>query len=185
MCSKSSDKTSQNDLQTEDKNISEMTPLLNNTACTPKISNGNNVSRKEDKQIKRVEAELAAVKSHWKWEIANTNSKTEFMSNSFVTSFNNFNDQLNNFNFLKDNLNFLQKELEEKNQIIKTLMEIQITVLELTANQNHNNSNRSSSTSHVNNNTTKDTQPIYESHSLKQQQQHQTEEWFSEKESLS
>ena len=185
MCSKSSDKTSQNDLQTEDENISEITPLLNNTACTPKISNESNVSRKEDKQIKRVEAELALVKSHWKWEIANMNSKTEFMSNSFVTSFNNFNDQLNNFNFLKDNLNFLQKELEEKNQIIKTLMEIQITVLELTANQNHNNSNRSSSTSHVNNNTTKDTQPIYESHSLKQQQQHQTEEWFSEKESLS
>ena len=62
MSSKSSDKTSQNDLQTEDENISEITPLLNNTACTPKISNENNVSRKEDKQIKRVEAELAAVK---------------------------------------------------------------------------------------------------------------------------
>ena len=98
---------------------------------------------------------------------------------------NNFNDQLNNFNILKDNLNFLQKELEEKNQIIKTLMETQTTVLEFIANQNHNNSNRSSSTSHVNNNTTKDIQPINESHSLKQQQQqHQTEERFPQEESL-
>ena len=64
-------------------------------------------------------------------------------------------------------------------------MEIQTTVLELTTNQNYN-SNRSSSTSHVNSNTAKDTWPIHESHSLKQQQQqqHQTEERFSEEESL-
>ena len=69
-------------------------------------------------------------------------------------------------------------------------MEIQTTVLVFIANQNHNNSNRSNSTSHVNNNTTKDTQPIHEPHSLKQQQQqqqqqqHQTEERFSEENSL-
>ena len=74
------------------------------------ISNENNVSRKEDKQIKRVEAELAAVKRYLMCEIANMNSKTESMSNSFVTSLNTFNDQLNNFNFLKDNLVFLQKK---------------------------------------------------------------------------
>ena len=48
---------------------------------------------------------------------------------------------------------------------MKTLMGIQATVLEFIANQNHNNSNRSSSTSHVNNNTMKDTQPIHESQS--------------------
>ena len=60
------------------------------------ISNKKNVSRKEDKQIKRVEAELAAVKSHLKCQIANMNIKIESMSNSFVTSLNNFNvnDQL-------------------------------------------------------------------------------------------
>ena len=40
-------------------------------------------------------------------------------------------------------------------------MEIQTTVLEFIASQNHNNSNHSSSTSDVNNNTTKDTQPIH------------------------
>ena len=144
------------------------------------ISNEKVVSRKEDKQMRRVAGKLVAVKSHLKCEIANINSKIESMSNSFVTSLINFNDELNNFNFLKDNLNFLQKELEEKNQIIKTLMEIQTAVLEFIANQNHNNSNRSSSTSHVNNNTTNDTKPIHESHSLKQQYQHQTEERFSE-----
>ena len=166
--SKSNDNTNQNDLQTEDENISEVTPFLNNTVCAPMISNEKNVSRKEDKQIERFEAKLAAVKSHLKCAIANMNSKIESISNSFVTSLNNFNDQLNNFNILKDNLNFLQKELEEKNQIIKTLMETQTTVLEFIANQNHNNSNRSSSTSHVNNNATKDTKPIHESHSLKQ-----------------
>ena len=44
-------------------------------------------------------------------------------------------------------------------------MGIQTTVLEFIANQNHNNSSSSSSTSLVNN-TTKDTQPIHESHSL-------------------
>ena len=64
-------------------------------------------------------------------------------------------------------------------------METQTAVLQFIVSQNHNNSNRSSSTSHVNNNTTKDTQPIHESHSLKQQQQqHQTEESFSEEDFL-
>ena len=93
--SKSRNNTNQNDLQTEDENISEVT-LLNNTVCTPMISNKKNVSRKEDKQIKRVEAELAAVKSHLKCQIANINIKIESMSNSFVTSLNSFNvnDQL-------------------------------------------------------------------------------------------
>ena len=56
-------------------------------------------------------------------------------------------------------------------------MEIQTTVLEFIANQNHNNSNCSSSTSHVNNNTTKDTQPIHESHNLKKEQ-YQTEDFL-------
>ena len=66
-------------------------------------------------------------------------------------------------------------------------MEIQTTVLQFIANQNHNNSNRSSCTSHVNNNARKDTQPIHESQNLKQQQQqqqYQTEERFSEEESF-
>ena len=150
--SKSNDNTNQNDLETEDENISEVTPFINNTDCTPMISNEKNVSRKKDKQIERVEAELGAIKSHLKCEIGNMISKIESISNSFVTSLHNFNDQLKNFNILKDNLTFLQKELEEKNQIIKTLME---------------------------------TQPIHESHSLKQQQQqNQIEERFSEEESL-
>ena len=47
------------------------------------------------------------------------NSKTDSMSNSFVTSLNNFNDQLNYVSFLKDNLNFLQKELDEKTKLSK------------------------------------------------------------------
>ena len=63
------------------------------------------------------------------------NSKIESISNSFVTSLNNFNDQLKNFNILKDNLSFLQKELEEKNQIMKTLMETQTTASEFITNQ--------------------------------------------------
>ena len=94
--SKSRNNTNQNDLQTEDKNISEVTSLLNNTVCTPMISNKKNVSRKEDKQIKSIEAELAAVKSHLKCQIANINIKIESMSNSYVTSLNSFNvnDQL-------------------------------------------------------------------------------------------
>ena len=117
--SKSSDNTNQNDLWTKDRNISEETPLVNNTVCIPMISNEKNISRIEDKQIKRVEAELAAVKSHLKCKIANMNSKTDSMSNSFVTSLNNFNDQLNYVSFLKDNLNFSQKELEEKTKLSK------------------------------------------------------------------
>ena len=63
------------------------------------------------------------------------NSKIESISNSFVTSLNNFNDQLKNFNILKDNPSFLQKELEEKNQIMKTLMETQTTASEFITNQ--------------------------------------------------
>ena len=68
-------------------------------------------------------------------EIANMNSKIESISNSFVTSLNNFNDQLNKFDILKDNLSFLQKELEEKNQIMKTPMETQTTASEFITNQ--------------------------------------------------
>ena len=63
------------------------------------------------------------------------NSKIESISNSFVTSLNNFNDQLNKFNILKDNLSFLQKELEEKNQIMKTPMETQTTASKFITNQ--------------------------------------------------
>ena len=51
--SKSSDNTNQNDLQTKDENITKVTPFPNNTVCTPMTSNEKNVSRKEDKQIKR------------------------------------------------------------------------------------------------------------------------------------
>ena len=46
--SKSSDNTNQNDLQTEDENISEVTPLPNNTVCALMISNEKVVSRKKD-----------------------------------------------------------------------------------------------------------------------------------------
>ena len=45
--SKSSDNINQNNLQTEDENISEVTPVLNNTVCTPMISNEKNVSRRK------------------------------------------------------------------------------------------------------------------------------------------
>ena len=45
--SKSSGNTNRKDLQTEDENINEVTALLNNTVCTPMISNEKNVSRKE------------------------------------------------------------------------------------------------------------------------------------------
>ena len=41
--SKSNDNTNQNDLQTEDENISEVTPFLNNNVYTPMISNEKNV----------------------------------------------------------------------------------------------------------------------------------------------
>ena len=74
------------------KIISEETPLKNNTVCIPMTSNEKNISRMEDKQIKRVEVELTAVKSHLQCEIANMNSQIESMSNSFVTSLNNFDD---------------------------------------------------------------------------------------------
>ena len=49
----------------------------------------------ERKIIKTVEVELAAVKSHLKFEIANMNSKIESMWSSFVLSLNN-NIELNN-----------------------------------------------------------------------------------------
>ena len=86
--SKSNDNTNQNDLQTEDENISEVAPFLNNNVCTPMISNEKNVLRREDKQIEKNEAELAVVKSHLKCEIANMNNKIESILISFVNSLN-------------------------------------------------------------------------------------------------
>ena len=143
------------DLQkpSEDINLCSQTPKINQISDTPLIKDNVNhlnhlksvkdIAHKDDHQIRTLEAQLAALKSHFKCEITNINSKIEFMSNNLDKKLRESYDQNQNLALMRENNLFLQTELKEKNQFIKTLMETQTAALEslTTANQKHQNHN--------------------------------------------
>ena len=100
--------------------------------------------RKEDPQISKLEAQIAALKSHLKCELISMNSKIETMSEFLHKKFKDSNNQNQNIAMLKENINFLQSELKEKNLFVKTLMETQTTALESISNANQQNHTLSS-----------------------------------------
>ena len=133
----------------EDINLCAHTPSINQISDTSLMKENVNllkskdITRKEDQQIRTLEAQLAALKSHLKCEITNVNSKIETISNVLDTKLRESNDQNQNMVLMRENIKFLQTELKEKNEFIKTLMETQAAALDsLTiANQQHHKQN--------------------------------------------
>ena len=133
----------------EDINLCAHTPSINQISDTPLMKENVNllkskdITRKEDHQIRTLEPQLAALKSHLKCEITNVNSKIETISNVLDTKLRESNDQNQNIVQMRENIKFFQTELKEKNEFIKTLMETQAAALDsLTiANQQHHKQN--------------------------------------------
>ena len=93
---------------------------------TPHISI---IKDQTQQKILRVEAELSAIKSHFRCELSTLNSKIE----SLTTSLNGALNKLENrkcCSIVEDNLLFLQKELLSKDDIIQSLVETQFAVLD-------------------------------------------------------
>ena len=79
----------------------------------------------------RVEAELSAIKSHFKYELSTLNSKIE----SVIISLNGALKKLENHphkccSIVEDNLLFFQRELFSKDDMIKSLVETQTAILD-------------------------------------------------------
>ena len=94
------------------------TPSVNQIGDTPLMKNVNllkskDITRKEDHQIRTLEAQLAALKSHLKCEITNVNNKIETISNVLDTKLRESNDQNQNMVLMRENIKFLQTELKE------------------------------------------------------------------------
>ena len=62
------------------------------------------ITRKEDHQIRTLEAQLAALKSHLKCEITNENSKIETISNVLDTKLRESNDPNQNMVLMRENI---------------------------------------------------------------------------------
>ena len=99
---------------------------------TPHISI---IKDQTQQKVLRVEAELSAIKSHFRCELSTLNSKIE----SLTTSLNGALKKLENHprkccSIVQDNLLFLQKELLSKDEIIKSLLETQTPVFDSISN---------------------------------------------------
>ena len=133
----------------EDINLCAHAPSINQISDTPLMKQNLNllkskdITREEDHQIRTLEAQLAALKSHLKCEITNVNSKIETISNVLDTKLRESNDQNQNMVLMREIYQVFQTELKEKNEFIKTLMETQAAALDsLTiANQQHHKQN--------------------------------------------
>ena len=82
----------------------------------------------------RVEAELSAIKSHFKCELSTSNSKTEPLTSSLNGALKKLeNHPLKCCSIVEDNLLFLQKELLAKDDI-KSLVETQTAIIDSISN---------------------------------------------------
>ena len=79
----------------------------------------------------RVEAELSAIKRHFKCELSTLNIKIEYITPSLDGALKNLENQPHkSCSIVEDNLLFLQKELLSKDDIIKSLLETQTEILD-------------------------------------------------------
>ena len=95
---------------------------------TPHISV---IKDQTQQKVSRVEAELSAIKSYFKWELSTSSSKIE----SLTTSLNGALKKLENHphkccSIDEDNQLFLQKELLSKDDIIKSIVKTQTAILD-------------------------------------------------------
>ena len=82
------------------------------------------------KHMCKLEAQLSVIKSYVNCEVSILTNKTEFISNDFEKRINTLQrKEKSKTEILQQNMTFLQNELLSKNEIIKSLMEIQSSVL--------------------------------------------------------
>ena len=86
--------------------LCETTPSINQENIT-RLCHGEKEFRKEDPQISKLEAQIAALKSHLKCELISMNSKIETMSEFLDKKFKDSNNLNQNIAMLKENINFL------------------------------------------------------------------------------
>ena len=82
------------------------------------------------KHISKLEAQLSAVKSYVNCEVSILTNKIESISNDFEQRINNLlGKEKSKLEILQQNMTLLQNELLSKNEIIKSLIEIQSSIL--------------------------------------------------------
>ena len=104
------------------------------TVTTPAKENDMNFKNCENndlrKHICKLEAQQSAIKSYVNCEVSILTNKIESTSNDFEKRMNTFQGkEKSKIEILQQNMTFLQNELLSKNEIIKSLMEIQSSVL--------------------------------------------------------
>ena len=114
----------------------QLTSETQTPPCTfPETPHISVIKEQTQQKVFRVEAELSAIKSHFKCKLSTLNSKIE----SLTTSLSGALKKLENHphkccSIVKDNLLFLQKELLSKDDIIKSLVETQTAILDSISN---------------------------------------------------
>ena len=112
-------------------NRSETQTPLSTFPETPHISV---IKDQTQQKVLRVEAELSAIKSHFKCELSTSNSKTEPLTSSLNGALKKLeNHPLKCCSIVEDNLLFLQKELLSKDDI-KSLVETQTAIIDSISN---------------------------------------------------
>ena len=121
---------------TVDKAISleDEVQFIYSTVTTPAKENDMNFKNCENndlkKHISKLEAQLSAIKSYINCEVSVLTNKIESISNDFKQRINTLlGKEKSKIEILQQNMTFLKNELLSKNEIIKSLMEIQSFVL--------------------------------------------------------
>ena len=124
------------DTITIDKNIEtslfDTASQIHPKICTKLPENtDSNSTRPPCSKLFPIEAQLSALKSYVNCEISSLHSKIESVSQSLQVTLKLFQERANKTNeIFHQNMTFLQNELLTKKEIIKSLTEIQTTILE-------------------------------------------------------
>ena len=107
---------------------------IHSTVTTPAKENNMNFKNCENndlrKHISKLEAQLPAIKSYVNCEILILTNKIESISNDFEKRINTLlGKEKSKLEILQQNMTLLQNELLSKNEIIKSLIEIQSSIL--------------------------------------------------------
>ena len=87
-----------------------------------------NVGTPQD--IRNIRVQFSLLKSHAMCELSSLNQKISSLSENLEKAVNDMKVQDRNVDLLHENIKILQNELSQKNEIIKSLMEIQLTVFD-------------------------------------------------------
>ena len=80
--------------------------------------------------IRSIRVRISVLKSHVMFELSSLNQKISSLSKNLERTINDMKVQNSNANLLHESIKILQNELAQKNETIKSLMEIQSTVFD-------------------------------------------------------